>query len=453
MISPDTIVAVATPHGFGGISVVRLSGSSSKDVVCSISVSSSKRALTFIHRAITLVKLKDENNNIFEDALIAFFKAPGSYTGEDLFEISCHGNPSIVNKIVSICCLNGARLAEPGEFTKRSFLNGKIDLIQAEAVATLIHSKTEESASLNFKMLSGELSLVIKNLKRDLITLLSKIEFELDISEEDLQPGLQKNSRSILKNCKRLIKKALSSHNAYRVLNKGASVVLCGPPNVGKSTLLNFLSGSNLAITSPRPGTTRDAIEGSVSISGLPVTLTDTAGLRSSDDEIESEGVIRAKEKIASADCAVYLTDVDNISKSSPKGLGKRPVFVVNKSDLINNKKLSLLKKRHPHHSFVSAKTGYGIELLLGSIKNEILPSPSLSSSVPIVTERQKNIMLKIQDHVQSALLLLSPKENIHYDLVSVELRDALRQLDSVLGKTATDDILDQVFNSFCVGK
>ena len=453
MISPDTIVAVATPHGFGGISVVRLSGSSSKDIVLSVSVSSSKRALSFKHRAITLVKLKDQNNNIFEDAVITFFKAPESYTGEDLFEISCHGNPSIVNKILSVCCLNGARLAEPGEFTKRSFLNGKIDLVQAEAVASLIHSKTEETASLNFKMLRGELSSVIKNLKQDLITLLSKIEFELDISEEDLQPNLQKESHALLKNCKKLLQKALNNHSAYRILNRGASVVLCGPPNVGKSTLLNFLAGSDLAITSPQPGTTRDAIEGSISIGGLPATLIDTAGLRSSGDEIESEGVVRAKERILSADCSVHLSDVDNISRASPKELGKSHVFVVNKSDLVNNKTLSLLKKQHPDHCFVSAKTGYGTGVLLDSIKNNILPSPSLSSSVPIITQRQKNIILKIQDHIQNTLLLLSQKEDVHYDLVSIELRDALIQLDSVLGKTVTDDILDLVFNSFCVGK
>ena len=453
MISPDTIVAVATPHGFGGISVVRLSGSSSKNIVYSISVSPSKRALTFKHRAIEIVRLKDENNKTFEEAVIAFFKAPESYTGEDLFEISCHGNPSIVNKIISVCCLGGARLAEPGEFTKRSFLNGKIDLIQAESVATLIHSKTEEAASLNFKMLRGNLSSAIKTLKQDIVTVLSEIEFELDISEEDLQPDLQKKSQAVLKNCNRLVQGAINNHSAYRVLNKGASVVLCGAPNVGKSTLLNFLSGADLAITSPKPGTTRDSIEGSISIGGLPATLIDTAGLRTSSDEIENEGVARTKKRMSSSDCVIYISEINNISSSRPEELEKRCIYAVNKSDLINNERLSLLKKRHPDHYFISAKTGYGTEALLRAIKDNILPSSSLSPSVPIANERQKNIMLKIQDHIQSALLLLSQNEDIHYDLVSIEIRDALRQLDSVLGKTVTEDILDQIFNSFCVGK
>ena len=198
MILSDTIVAVATPHGFGGISVLRISGPDSKNVIGSISLNN-KQKDPFKHLAVTLVKLLDNDKAPFEDGVITFFKKPNAYTGEDVVEVSCHGNPSIVSRILSLCCDHGARAAEPGEFTKRAFLNGKIDLIQAEAVASLIHSKTLESASLNFKMLHGELSKTMKNIKKSLINLLAKIEFELDINEENLQPNLLPSSLEALK--------------------------------------------------------------------------------------------------------------------------------------------------------------------------------------------------------------------------------------------------------------
>ena len=256
MIPLDTIVATATPHGFGGVSVVRMSGPDSKNIIRSISLSS-KNKEPLKHKTVVLVRLIDENNVPFEDGVVTFFKKPNSYTGEDVVEISCHGNPSIVNKLILICCVSGARTAEPGEFTKRAFLNGKIDLIQAEAVASLIQSKTDESASLNFKMLHGELSTLMKKIKKSLIGLLAKIEFELDVSEGDLQPKLLGDALLALGEFRAIIEKALMGHNSVRMLNEGANVVICGAPNVGKSTLLNSIAGFNRAITGPQPGTTR----------------------------------------------------------------------------------------------------------------------------------------------------------------------------------------------------
>ncbi|MAP84909.1 MAG: hypothetical protein CMF83_04200, partial [Candidatus Marinimicrobia bacterium] len=217
MILLDTIVATATPHGFGGVSVVRMSGPDSKNIIRSISLSS-KNKEPFKHKTVVLVRLIDENSVPFEDGVVTFFKKPNSYTGEDVVEISCHGNPSIVNKLILICCVNGARTAEPGEFTKRAFLNGKIDLIQAEAVASLIQSKTDESASLNFKMLHGELSTLMKKIKKSLIGLLAKIEFELDVSEVDLQPKLLGDALLALGGFRAIIEKALMGHNSVRML-------------------------------------------------------------------------------------------------------------------------------------------------------------------------------------------------------------------------------------------
>jgi|TARA_Y100000294_G_C8546155_1_gene333244 tRNA modification GTPase len=454
MITSDTIVAAATPHGYGGISVVRMSGSESKNIIRSVSIRPKNKKAFFKHKTVSLVRLIDETNSPFEEGLVTFFRNPHSYTGEDVIEISCHGSPSIVNKLISACCDRGARVAEPGEFTKRAFLNGKIDLIQAESVAALIQSKTSECASLNFKMLNGDLSFLMENIKKLLIGLLSKIEFELDVSEESLQPELFDISLETLASCNVSIKKALSNYNSFRMLNEGACVVICGEPNVGKSTLLNCLSGSSRAITSPYAGTTRDTVESTISIGGVPVTLIDTAGLRSSDNKIEKEGVLRAEEKISNSDCIVFLTSTNGSIKSPWFEFTGAPVIhVINKSDLCTKQELSSLKKQNPKAVVVSAKTSYGTEMLLKTIKDRVGISPSLGSSVPIITNRQNTILKKILNLVKNASSLLSGSDTVPYELVSFELRDALGQLDCILGKTVTDDILDSVFSDFCVGK
>ena len=449
MILLDTIVATATPHGFGGVSVVRMSGPDSKNIIRSISLSS-KNKEPFKHKTDGLVRLIDENSVPFEDGVVTFFKKPNSYTGEDVVEISCHGNPSIVNKLILLCCVNGARTAEPGEFTKRAFLNGKIDLIQAEAVASLIQSKTDESASLNFKMLHGELSTLMKKIKKSLIGLLAKIEFELDVSEGDLQPNLLSDALLSLGGFRAIIEKALMGHNSIRMLNEGANVVICGAPNVGKSTLLNSIAGFNRAITGPQPGTTRDVIKTSVSIGGVPVTLIDTAGLRISKNKIEKEGVLRAEREISNADCVVVVTPAN-----AKINLGDLSVFdgplihVISKADLCKKQKLESLKKQFPGSCIVSAKASFGVKKLLKIIQVYISVSPSLGALVPVVTSRQNIILKKILYCIQNAGDLLSGSGSVPFDLVSFELRDALSQLDLVLGKTVTDDILDSVFSGF----
>lgn len=455
MTVPDTIVATATPHGFGGISVVRMSGPDSGNIVRSISLTpKNKKKEPFRHKTVTLVKLLDKNSIPFEDGVVIFFQKPNSYTGEDVVEISCHGNPSIVNNLISVCCVRGARVADPGEFTRRAFLNGKIDLIQAEAVASLIQSKTNESVSLNFKMLHGKLSGLMENIKKSLISLLSKIEFELDVSEEDLQPTLLDESLAILAGCRSTTEKALKSYNSFRMLNEGASVVICGVPNVGKSTLLNCLSGLNRAITSPHPGTTRDLVESTILIGGVPVTLTDTAGLRSSDNEIEKEGVWRAEKKISAADCVVILSSVNGALEVGDFSVsGRHSIHVINKADLCSKHRLASLKKQFPDACIVSAKTSYGTKGLLEIIGAKIGISPSVGTSVPVVTVRQNLILKKILKYTRNAEKLLSGSRVVPFELVALELRDALGQLDSILGKTVTDDILDSVFSSFCVGK
>ncbi|NOZ04621.1 MAG: tRNA uridine-5-carboxymethylaminomethyl(34) synthesis GTPase MnmE, partial [FCB group bacterium] len=280
-------MAPATPFGVGGVAIVRLSGPSTKQIISLLLQKPKTSSFCLEPRQATLATLFDQNKVPFEDAVVTFFKAPHSYTGEDVVEISCHGNPIVVQKIVSVCCFYGARIAEPGEFTRRAFLNGKMDLIQAESVATFIHSQSEESTALNFRLLKGSLSKKFEALKTGIIKALSLVEFELDISEEELMPNLRSDLFSILDPLLEEIDKLIRSYRQGHLLTDGALVVIVGKTNVGKSTLLNALSEKDRAITSHHPGTTRDPIDVSLFIDGVPIKLVDTAGLRKAKSEIE----------------------------------------------------------------------------------------------------------------------------------------------------------------------
>ncbi len=451
-MNSDTIVAPATPYGIGGIAVVRLSGPQALLVVHKL-LNNNNLRIRLKPRYATLINLQDENGAAIDESIVTFFEAPNSYTGEDLIEVSCHGNPVVVDKIISTCCYYGARIAEPGEFTKRAFINGKMDLVQAEAVASLIHSQSEESSRLNLRLLYGELSKKLSAFRQKLLDAVSMVEFELDISEDELQPDLNNQVLTIVTDQIIQIQGLLHSYKQVRLLNRGALVVIAGLPNVGKSTLLNTLSETNRAITSTVPGTTRDAIDVPLILDGVPINLVDTAGIRKGLGKIEQEGVRRTFNYLKKADLIILVHEPGLAEIPSADYPENVPIIeILNKVDLLTKTELKSIQQTQSKRLFLSAKTGFNLKLLKQQIKTSLGISSSLSDNITITTNRQYDALKRCFDRLNTATELLNnPRQT--YELVSIELREALDAIGVILGKTTPDDILNNIFNQFCVGK
>jgi len=444
----DTIVAAATPYGFGGIAVVRLSGSKANAIVKTMC----QHPSSFLDRKATKVQLYKDKNKPFDSALVTFFKTPNSYTGEDVFEISCHGSPAIVEIIIEAAINLGARTADPGEFTQRAFINGKMDLVQAESVAGTIHGLGEKCARLNHRIISGELTKKIEIIRKSIIDALSFVEFELDVSEED---PLNDSVLQILENLSSTRDEVSSLSKSFkegRLLNRGASVVIAGPPNVGKSTLFNRLLNENKAIVTPSPGTTRDLIDASVVYNGVSIVFSDTAGIRDVEEEIEKEGVRRATEKIHRADIVLSVFDLGSQLQQKTTTGSAVIVPVLNKCDLYNQKQTYKIKSKINNCVYVSAKTGDGIENLKNHILEALDLSENISDSVFLITQRQYDVSKNCILALDRAISLIKNKP-VSFELLSIEIRDSLDAIDRILGKTTNEEILNNVFSNFCVGK
>jgi tRNA modification GTPase len=437
----DTIVAPATPPGYGGVSIVRISGSLSTKLAKQIC----KKRSSFSHRRPTLSSVYNSAGEIMDDAVFTFFENPHSYTGEDVLEISCHGNPIIVDQIVSTVCGLGARLADPGEFTKRAFLNGKLDLVQAESVSKLIESRSIEAANINSKILSGSLSKKLNTIRESIAGVLAELEFEFDISEnESLIPNLISKSHNIIKNNILACKNLVASYVEGRLFNHGARVVIYGNPNVGKSTLLNALLGKDRAITSEVPGTTRDTVDADIVLGGIPVTLIDTAGIRSANSSVESAGIKRSYDEIKNAD--LLLNVVTGEGDVAKKVQIKNTLIVFNKTDLVAP------PKKPSDVIPVSALLGDGIADLKNTIKEMLISKNTSGSDIVLTTRRQEIAITGCKNSLSASLKYLN-KDAPELEIVAFELRDSINHIDALMGKTTVDDILNKVFSGFCVGK
>jgi len=437
----DTIVAPATPPGYGGISIVRISGSLSTKLTKQIC----KRKTSFSHRRPTLSSVYNVVGNIIDDAVFTFFKSPHSYTGEDVLEISCHGNPIIVDQIVSTVCSFGARLADPGEFTKRAFLNGKLDLVQAESVSKLIESRSVEAANINSKILSGSLSKKLNTIRESVVSVLAELEFEFDISEnESLIPNLIIKSRNAINNNILACDNLIASYADGRLFNHGARVVIYGNPNVGKSTLLNALLEKDRAITSEVPGTTRDTVDADIVLGGIPVTLIDTAGIRSASSDVESAGIKRSYDEMKNADLLInVVTNEDEVGETIQS---KNTVIVFNKVDLVSPpEKLTDIIP-------VSALLGDGVASLKNIIKEKLISKNTPGSDIVLTTRRQQIAITDCKNSLIESLKYLN-EDAPELEIVAFELRESINHIDALMGKTTVDDILNKVFSGFCVGK
>ncbi|MGE5681325.1 MAG: tRNA uridine-5-carboxymethylaminomethyl(34) synthesis GTPase MnmE [Bacillota bacterium] len=446
----DVIVAQATPNGVGAIAVIRVSGERSIEIVDGI-FSGRKKLSESPSHTIHYGKITGQNDLLIDDVLISVFRSPNSYTGEDSAEISTHGNPLIVQKLIAELLTHGVRLAEPGEFTRRAFLNDRLDLVQAEAVADLINARTEASMHGARNQLDGLLSSKVDSLRRTLINSSSLVELELDFAEEDLEFIPNSQILSAIDEITAEIDKLLRSFSFGRVIRDGVNVALVGKPNVGKSSLLNYLLKESRAIVSEIPGTTRDVIREEVNVDGILFRLFDTAGLRTTEDVIEKEGVERSRSAIKSADLVVFISDIET---GFPHDLflhlcslteEKRIIKVLNKIDLG-------ARPDEKADSYISARTGEGMEELLQVLKNKATGSSGYNEKTAIVTNiRHYNALTEAKQFLSNARM--SIENRLSGEFISVDLRNAIDSLSEIIGSVTSEDILNNIFSKFCIGK
>jgi tRNA modification GTPase len=448
-VKQDTIAAIATAPGRGGVGVIRISGSNLLPFAFALSGKTPKA------RYATLADFRAADGATLDSGLLLYFPAPHSFTGEDVLELQGHGGPVVMQMLLGRCLDLGARLAEPGEFSRRAFLNGKIDLAQAEAVADLIDAATASAARSAVRSLQGEFSRAIGELNEELIKLRMLVEATLDFPEEEIDFLKAADAFGRLERLQRKLAEIFDRAGQGKLLQSGLHVVLVGQPNVGKSSLLNRLAGDELAIVTPIAGTTRDALRSTIQIEGIPLHIIDTAGLRDTDDEVEKIGIARTWQEIERADVVLLLVDaragIADADRSILAGMPERlqRITVHNKIDL-----LAQAPERHPESDGVaislSAKANLGIDLL----RQELLRIAGWhqAEDVFIARERHLRALASAQDHVAAARAIVEGSFPA-LELFAEELRLAQQALGEITGEFSADDLLGVIFSRFCIGK
>ena len=465
MIYNDTIVALATPSGAGAIAVIRLSGEKAIDISAEVFLSVSKKELSKQPTHTVHLGHIMDGDRVLDEVLATVFKNPNSYTGEDVIEFSCHGSPFIQQEIIQLCLRRGARMATPGEFTLRAFLNGKMDLSQAEAVADLISSDSEASHQLAIQQMRGGFSSELKMLREELLNFASLIELELDFAEEDVEFANRDDFQKLITKIKLVLKRLIDSFATGNVLKNGIPVAIVGEPNVGKSTLLNALLNEERAIVSDIAGTTRDTIEDELVIGGIGFRFIDTAGIRETSDTIEGLGIKKTFEKIQDSQVVVFLLDSlpyaegkndlsqlkIEINKIQNKYPQKPLVTIANKVDQLSEASISALKTEIPNVLCISAKTGQGVDDLKNTLLDFVNTGALRNNDTIVTNTRHYDALLKALEEIYKVQEGIDA--GLSGDLMAIDIRQALYHFGEITGEITNDDLLGNIFANFCIGK
>ncbi|WP_447637289.1 tRNA uridine-5-carboxymethylaminomethyl(34) synthesis GTPase MnmE [Flavobacterium microcysteis] len=469
MVSQDTIVALATPSGAGAIAIIRVSGKDALTIAASVFESvSGKELLKQKTHTIHLGHIVD-GAKVYDQVLLSIFKGPNSYTGENVVEISCHGSTYIQQQIIQLLLRTGCKMAEPGEFTLRAFINGKLDLSQAEAVADLIASENEASHQIAMQQMRGGFSNEIAKLREELLNFASLIELELDFAEEDVEFADRTQFYDLLERIEFVLKRLIDSFAVGNVIKNGIPVAIVGEPNVGKSTLLNALLNEERAIVSEIAGTTRDTIEDELVINGISFRFIDTAGIRETKDVVESIGIKKTFEKIEQAQVVVYLLDssgildvrfeisdkLQNVKVEVEKIRNQFPlkplIIIGNKADTLTESQIQNLKSEIPEILLISAKENTNIEALKEQLLSFVNTGALRNNETIVTNTRHYDSLLKALEEIQKVKFGL--QSNISSDLMAIDIRQALYYFGEITGQVTNDELLGNIFANFCIGK
>lgn len=446
----DTIAAISTTTGIGAISIIRLSGPESLEIASKVFT----KDLTKVETHTIHYGYIKNNNEKIDEVLVSVMKAPKTFTKEDIVEINCHGGISTTNKVLEILLNNGARLAEPGEFTKRAFLNGRIDLLEAEATMDLISSKSDKARKMSLNTLTGETSNLIKDLRSDIVGIISNIEVNIDYPEyEDIEVLTNEKILPEIQRFKEKLEKIIKKSQDSKVIKEGIKVGIIGKPNVGKSSLLNSLLEEEKAIVTNVPGTTRDIVEGTIILDNVILNIIDTAGIRESDDIVEKIGIEKSLTIINEADLVIFILNNNEKITAEEKGLleklkDKKKIIVINKIDLENKLDKSILD----NYIEISAKENIGIEKIKDEIKRLFnLGELEASDLTYMSNARSISLLGKSLNNINDAISEIN--NNSPIDIVEFHLKDAWNNLGEIIGETYTDELLDELFSRFCLGK
>lgn len=460
MFIDDTISAVATAPGEGGIGIIRLSGDKALEIANRIfkPLYNDKKIEGYNPRTLIYGNIYD-GDQVIDEVLLAYMKGPHSYTAEDVIEINCHGGFISVRKILELTLKMGARHAEPGEFTKRAFLNGRIDLSQAEAVIDIINAKTEKSHEIAQNQLEGSLSNKIKTLRSKITEVLAQVEVAIDYPEEDIEFITYKELTEKTSVIRDEIVEMYRTADTGKIYREGLKTAILGKPNVGKSSLMNAILGENRAIVTDIPGTTRDVIEEFVNIGGIPLKIIDTAGIRETDDIVEKIGVEKSKSHLKSSDLNLLVLDIsrdlDNEDIEILNSIDKsKTIILLNKVDLEHKININEIEKHVDLENIINISVimNEGLNLLYKRIESLIFSGEiSNSSEIMITNSRHRDAIYKAMNSIEEAISGL--KDNLSYDFIEVDLKDAWDSLGQINGDTISEDLLDTIFSNFCIGK